>query len=129
MGMGEPDETVPGPNQAGDDFVAPGGFPMPEHLAPQDLGHLLGSSLVSLAAFAEITAKGEVPDAQIAGNARTAKSEILRTVDYLLGRYGADIDAVQGLREFLVQFRLEVAQYRWEEAVQTYRRAKQDFHF
>jgi len=84
---------------------------------------------VSLAAFAEITAKGEVPDAQIAGNARTAKSEILRTVDYLLGRYGADIDAVQGLREFLVQFRLEVAQYRWEEAVQTYRRAKQDFHF
>lgn len=122
--------TVPG-DDAGE-YVPPGGVQFPEHLTPDNLallGHLFGTPLTPLHIFAQLAERGEEPDEETATNARTSKREIVRITDFLLSRYGTDIDSIDGLREFLMEFRKEIADFQWSRAVEAFRAASDRFHF
>ncbi|MBI2638026.1 hypothetical protein HYW83_00340 [Candidatus Peregrinibacteria bacterium] len=123
---------VPGGGDSADEFIPPGGITLPEHLTPDNLsllGHLFGNALTPLHTAAQILERGGDIGVELGNAVRSARKEITRTVDFLLERYGSDIDAISGLRQFLIQFRQDVKDFRWQQAVDDYRAASARFHF
>lgn len=123
--------STPGGDEA-DDFIVPGGQPAPEHLTVDDLsfvGHLLGNPLSALNTFEIFTDEGREIDNEMTVATNGAKRQILASIEFLLSRYAADIDAIPGLRGFLTDFRNEVKLYHWRGATQLFREAKDRFKF
>lgn len=126
MGIG-----VPGGDEA-DEFVVPGGAPAPEHLTVDDLsfiGHLLGNPLSALNVFETSTDEGREIDNEMTVTTNEAKRQVLASIEFLLSRYAADIDAIPGLKGFLTDFREDVRLYHWRGATQLFREAKARFKF
>lgn len=123
--------SVPGGDET-DEFVVPGGAPAPEHLTGDNLaflGHLLGNPLSALNTFETLTDEGREIDNEMTVATNGAKRQVLASIEFLLSRYAADIDAIPGLRGFLTDFRKEVKLYHWRGATQLFREAKAGFKF
>lgn len=123
--------STPGGDET-DEFIVPGGQPAPEHLTADNLsfiGHLLANPFQALSTFCEFSSGGREPDAALGQEARKGRRIIIETVDYLLRRYGTDIDAIPGLRAFLMQFQQDVKDFRWSNALDDLRAAKVRFKF
>lgn len=120
------------PRDEDDEFIIPGDVPAPERLSTDNLaflGHLLGNPLSALNTFATFADDGRMPDNDMTRATNEAKRQLLRSIEFLLSRYAADIDAIPGLRGFLTDFRNEVKLYHWRYATQLFRDAKERFKF
>lgn len=123
--------STPGGDET-DEFIVPGGTPAPEHLTADNLsfvGHLLGNPLSALNTFETLTDDGREIDDEITVATNGAKRQVLASIEFLLSRYAADIDAIPGLRGFLTDFRNEINLYNWRGATQLFREAKARFKF